>query len=219
WVLAKDDSNKERLATVLYNLLETIRIVAVFLNPVMPNTTVEIWRQIGADSDATSWKSSEKFGVLPEDVTVAKGDVIFPRIDLDKEIDELNAVLASQNPVATEEVKQEIVLEPEITIDDFMKIELRVAKVISCEKVKKSDKLLCLQLDDGMGGRQVVSGIAMSYEPEELIGKKVMLVANLKPIKLRSVDSFGMICATDMADGGVKVMFVDDDVEVGTKIR
>jgi len=118
-------------------------------------------------------------------VTVAKGDVIFPRIDLDKEIDELNAVLASQNPVATEEVKQEIVLEPEITIDDFMKIELRVAKVISCEKVKKSDKLLCLQLDDGMGGRQVVSGIAMSYEPEELIGKKLMLVANLKPIKLR----------------------------------
>lgn len=219
WVLAKDDSNKERLATVLYNLLETIRIVAVFLNPVMPNTTVEIWRQIGADSDATSWKSSEKFGVLPEDVTVAKGDVIFPRIDLDKEIDELNAVLASQNPVDTEEVKQEIVLEPEITIDDFMKVELRVAKVISCEKVKKSDKLLCLQLDDGMGGRQVVSGIAMSYEPEELIGKKVMLVANLKPIKLRGVDSFGMICATDMADGGVKVMFVDDDVEVGTKIR
>jgi methionyl-tRNA synthetase len=98
-------------------------------------------------------------------------------------------------------------------------VELRVAKVVACERVKKSDKLLCLQLDDGMGGRQVVSGIAKSYEPEDLIGKKVMLVANLKPVKLRGVDSFGMICATDMPDGGVKVIFVDDDVEVGTRIR
>lgn len=219
WVLAKDESKKVRLATVLYNLLETIRITTILLNPVMPNTTPEILRQIGADSEITGWDSAGKFGVLPQNVTVLKGEVLFPRIDLDKEIDELNAVLASQNTAGTEPVKKEIELAPEIAIDDFTKVELRVAKVVACERVKKSDKLLCLQLDDGMGGRQVVSGIAKSYEPEDLIGKKVMLVANLKPVKLRGVDSFGMICATDMPDGGVKVIFVDDDVEVGTRIR
>ncbi len=219
WVLAKDENKKARLATVLYNLLDTIRIATTLVNPVMPNTTLEIWRQIGADSKVTSWDNAGKFGVLPNNVTVVKGEVIFPRIDLDKEIDELNAVIASQKPKVEEVIKQEIVLEPEITIDDFMKVELRVAKVISCEKVKKSDKLLCLQLDDGMGGRQVVSGIAKSYEPSDLVGKKVMLVANLKPVKIRGVESFGMICATDMADGGVKVMFADDEVEVGARVR
>ncbi len=219
WILAKDENKKARLATVLYNLLDTIRIATTLINPVMPNTTLEIWRQIGANSEVISWDNAGKFGVLANNVTVVKGDVIFPRIDLDKEIDELNAVLASQKPTGTEVVKEEIVLEPEITIDDFMRVELRVAKVISCEKVKKSDKLLCLQLDDGMGGRQVVSGIAKSYEPSDLVGKKVMLVANLKPVKLRGVESFGMICATDMADGGVKVMFVDDEVEIGARVR
>ena len=116
------------------------------------------------------------------------------------------------------EEPEKIELAPEITIDDFAKIEIRVAKVVSCEKVKKSDKLLCLQLDDGMGGRQVVSGIAQYYKPEELVGRKIQLIANLKPVKLRGVESFGMICAADSPEG-VKVIFVDDSIPVGSKIR
>ena len=146
----------------------------------------------------------------------------------EKEIEELNSIIqknmeAAQANLSAEEkgeeaVEEKIELAPEITIDDFAKIEIRVAKVTACEKVKKSDKLLCLQLDDGMGGRQVVSGIAQYYAPEDLVGKKVQIIANLKPVKLRGVESNGMICAADTKDG-VKVVFVDDSIPVGSKVR
>lgn len=218
WVLAKDETNKPRLAAVLYNLLETIRITSSLLSAFMPTVMPEVWEQIGASEGDVTYENSKKFGVLPADVTVKKGRVLFPRIDAEKEIDELNKLLEEQMAKA-ERAQQKIELAPEISIDDFFKTELRAAKVKFCEKVKKSKKLLKLQLDDGMGGRQVVSGIAQSYEPEDLIGKTVILVANLKPAKLCGEESQGMICASDMPGGKIKVVFLDDDVPAGTKIR
>ncbi len=218
WVLAKDEANKPRLAAVLYNLLEAIRITSSLLYPFMPTTMPQVWEQIGAKSEDVTYENAEKFGVLNENATVNKGEVLFPRIDTEKEIDELNKYIEEQMKQA-EAANQTIELEPEITIDEFFKTELRAAKVLQCEKVKKSKKLLKLQLDDGMGGRQVVSGIAQFYEPDDLIGKTVMIVANLKPVKLCGEESCGMICAADMADGSAKVVFLGDDVAPGTKIR
>lgn len=217
WILAKDEANKPRLASVLYNLLDAIRVISTLLYPFMPTTMPKVWEQIGADKNAVSYESAGKFGVLPKNTTVKKGEVLFPRIDTEKEIDELNKLIEQKADI--ESKNQKIELEPEITIDDFFKTELRAAKVKACEKVKKSKKLLKLQLDDGMGGRQVVSGIAEHYEPDELIGKNVILVANLKPAKLCGEESMGMICAADMPDGRVKVVFLDDDIEPGSKVR
>ncbi len=224
WKLGKDDSQSARLAAVLYNLLEAIRVISTLLSPFMPQTMPKVWEQAGVPEGMATYENAGKFGVLPADVTVKKGEILFPRIDVEKEIEELNAIIRKNMDEAqaklseAEAPKEEIVLAPEITIDDFAKIEIRVAKVVSAERVKKSDKLLCLQLDDGMGGRQVVSGIAQYYAPEELVGKKLQLIANLKPVKLRGVDSFGMICAADTPDG-IKVVFVDDSIPVGSKIR
>lgn len=228
WKLGKDETKKARLATVLYNLLDAVRIISTLLSPFMPTTMPKVWEQIGATEDDVIYDKLSVFGVLPANVTVHKGEILFPRIDVDKEIEELNAIIQknmdeAQSNLSAEEkgetVSQEIELAPEITIDDFAKVEIRVVKVISAEKVKKSKKLLCLQLDDGMGGRQVASGIAQYYKPEDLIGKKVQLIANLKPVKLCGVESNGMICAADLADGGCKVIFVDDSIPVGAKIR
>ena len=219
WVLAKDEANKPRLACVLYNLLEAVRISTTLLSAFMPTTMPEVWRQIGASESDVSYENAAKFGVLPANVTVHRGDAIFPRIDVDKEIEELNALIR-QNAPASEEPEIEVEpIAPQIAIDDFFKSDLRVAKIVKCEKVKKSKKLLCSQLDDGMGGRQVVSGIAQWYSPEDLIGKKVILVANLKPAVLCGVESNGMICCSDMPDGSAKVIFVDDSVPCGSKIR
>lgn len=227
WTLAKDESKRIRLATVMYNLLESIRISTTLLSAFMPSTMPKVWEQIGLPQEQVTYENAGKLNVLPLDVTVKRGEIIFPRIDADEEIEELNELIKKQAeeaqaklsaPEKKTEEPEKIELAPEITIDDFAKIEIRVAKVVSCEKVKKSDKLLCLQLDDGMGGRQVVSGIAQYYKPEELVGRKIQLIANLKPVKLRGVESFGMICAADSPEG-VKVIFVDDSIPVGSKIR
>lgn len=221
WVLGKDESKKARLATVLYNLLETIRIVSTLLSNFMPTTMPKVWKQIGAAESDITYENAGKFGVLPADVTVHRGEIIFPRIDVDKEIEELNKIIGNN---AEPEEKADDGFEPapvadEITIDDFAKVDLRVALVKDCEKVKKSKKLLCLQLDDGFGGRQVVSGIAAWYKPEDLIGKKVVIVANLKPVKLCGVESNGMICAADTPDGAASVIFPDQDLPCGAKLR
>lgn len=221
WVLGKDESKKARLATVLYNLLETIRIVSTLLSNFMPTTMPKVWEQIGAAESDITYENAGKFGVLPADVTVHRGEIIFPRIDVNKEIEELNKIIGSN---AESEEKADDGFEPapiadEITIDDFAKVDLRVALVKDCEKVKKSKKLLCLQLDDGFGGRQVVSGIAAWYKPEDLIGKKVVIVANLKPVKLCGVESNGMICAADTPDGAASVIFPDQDLPCGAKLR
>lgn len=209
WILAKDEDKKERLATVLYNLLESIRFIAVLLSPFLPDTSKEIFRQL--NTTETTYDSINSFGALNVNEKLNPAKPLFNRIDAEKLMEEIQ-----KNNVAEEE---KIELQPEISIDDFMKIELRAAKVISCEPVKKSDKLLCLQLDDGMGGRQVVSGIAQWYKPDDLVGKTVTIVANLKPVKLRGVMSNGMICCSEMSDGSVKVNFLDAEVPCGAKIR
>ena len=222
WVLGKDPAKKDRLAAVLYDLLEGIRVCGVLLTPFMPDTVVKIFDQIGAPEDARVYETADKFGVLPANVTVHRGETLFPRIDAQKELAELEAEeKAAKTPAAEEkkEEKEEIVLEPEIGIEDFGKVELRVAKILSCEKVPKAKKLYKIQLDDGMGGRQIVSGIAQYYTPEELIGKKIIVVANLKPAKLCGVESNGMLLAGNREDGSACVTFIDDSVPVGTRLH
>lgn len=218
WALGKDPEKKDRLASVLYNLLESIRVCTVLLTPFMPETVEKIFEQIGANEDLRKYESAAEFGGFGDTVSVKRGETLFPRIDIAKELVDLeNEQKAAVAP--KEEPKEEIVLEPEITIDDFTKVELRVAKVVACEKVPKAKKLLKIQLDDGMGGRQIVSGIAQYYEPEELIGKKIIVVANLKPAKLCGVDSNGMLLAGNREDGSVCVTFIDDSVPVGTRLH
>lgn len=218
WVLAKDEANKPRLACVLYNLLETIRIVSTLLSAFMPTTMPIVWEQIGANADDVTYESTAAFGKLPKTVTVHKGNIIFPRIDVEKEIDELNKLIGSQKEEAKPETKPE---KPEnvalIGIDDFAKVELRFAEITACEPVKKAKKLLKLTLNDGFGERTVASGIAKYYKPDELVGKKIILVANLKPAVLCGVESQGMILAGENGDD-VKVIFVDG-LPAGSKIR
>ena len=225
WVLGRYETQNARLATVLYNLLDTIRIVSTLLSAFMPSTMPKIWEQIGASKDCTTYENAGTFGVLDKNVTVKRGEVIFPRIDVQKEIDELNAIIEENAKKAQQALKAETQKPAEkcegtalIGIEDFAKVELRTAKVIACEPVKKSKKLLKLTLDDGTGERCVASGIAQYYKPEELIGHTVIIVANLKPAKLCGVESQGMILAADCPDGNVKVIFADD-IPQGSRIR
>jgi len=228
WVLAKDEANAPRLATVMYNLLESIRISSVLLTPVMPATVEKIFEQIGAAAELRTYDSATVFGKLPLDVAVTKGETLFPRIDLAKELallDEEQAAKQAELAKAQAPKAEEKKTAPEgiatlITIDDFAKVALKVAQIKECVKVEKSDKLLKLQLDDGTDTpRQVVSGIATWYSPDDLVGKKVVVVANLKPAKLRGVESNGMILAADAGENDVKVLFVDSDVPNGSKVR
>ena len=216
WALGKDDTKKARLATVLYNLLESLRVSASLLSPFMPESAAKIAEQIGATAEDVSYENAAKFGVLPKNVTVHKGATLFPRIDMQKELEELAAAQAAAHPQLP---KYEGVAEL-IDIEHFGKVDLRVAQIKECEPIKRAKKLLKLQLDDGFeGGRQVVSGIAPWYKPEDLIGKKVVVVANLKPAKLCGEESCGMILAADVDDKTVKVLFVDDSIPNGSKLR
>ncbi|HAN44798.1 MAG TPA: methionine--tRNA ligase [Ruminococcaceae bacterium] len=220
WVLAKDEANTQRLATVLYNLLESIRFIAVLLSAFMPQTAEEILKQI--NSSANSYDTLKKFGAIKAGSKVGEAVPLFTRIDEAKFLAELEAEKKS-NPEPNAEAKAGAVkaegVATIISIKDFAKVELRVAKVAACEPVPKANKLLKLQLDDGAGGRQVVSGIAQWYKPEDLIGKKVVVVANLKPANLRGVESQGMILAADAGENDVKVIFVDESVPCGSKVR
>lgn len=217
WALAKDEAQKPRLGAVLYNLLESIRFLGVLLQPFMPETAEKIFAQL--NTDCKDYASLSAFGGLRASDTVGEPVPLFGRIDAEKMMEQLQAKQAANAAPAQEPEQEEIQLAPEITIDEFAKTELRVAKVLSAEKVKKSSKLLCLQLDDGMGGRQVVSGIAKWYKPEDLVGRKVIVVANLKPVKLCGVESCGMICAAELPGGEAKVLFADDSVPCGAKVR
>ena len=223
WVLAKDETKKIRLATVLYNLLDTIRIVSTLLSAFMPSTMPKVWEQIGAGEAEVSYDKTAQFGVLPANVTVHKGEIIFPRIDVEKEIEELNSLIKPAEKPAEEakpenKAKPEREALPQIAIDDFLKSELVVMKVLECENVKRSKKLLKFLLDDGTGTpRTVVSGIAQYYKPEELIGKSVIVVANLKPVVLCGVESNGMILSAEDGDN-VKVI-IAPDVAPGSRIR
>ena len=222
WVLGKDESKKARLATVLYNLLEAIRVSTTLLSCFMPTTMPKVWEQIGADESLITYENAGKFGVLPANVTVKKGPALFPRIDVEKEIEELNELISKQMKEAEAKASGKKA-EPEgiaqIGIDDFAKVELRTAKILECEPVKKSKKLLKIQADDGTDKpRQIVSGISEYYKPDELIGKTVIIVANLKPAKLCGEMSNGMLLAADTADGGIKVLFADG-MEPGMRLR
>lgn len=222
WVLGKDESKKARLATVLYNLLEAIRVSTTLLSCFMPTTMPKVWEQIGADESLITYENAGKFGVLPAAVTVKKGPALFPRIDVEKEIEELNELISKQMKEAEAKASGKKA-EPEgiaqIGIDDFAKVELRTAKILECEPVKKSKKLLKIQADDGTDKpRQIVSGISEYYKPDELIGKTVIIVANLKPAKLCGEMSNGMLLAADTADGGIKVLFADG-MEPGMRLR
>lgn len=220
WILGKDESKKARLASVLYNLLEAIRISTTLLSCFMPTTMPKVWEQIGADKELITYENAGKFNVLPLDVTVHKGPALFPRIDADKEIEELNELIKKQAEEAQKALqKPEIEGLAEIQFDDFAKVELRVAKIEQCKPIKKAKKLLKLQVNDGSSElRQIVSGIAPWYKPEDLIGKSVIIVANLKPAKLCGEMSNGMLLAGDVNEDDVKVLFVDG-MPAGTKIR
>lgn len=213
WVLAKDEDKKERLGTVLYNLLESIRFIAILVSPFMPETAEKIFKQI--NTQVTSYDSLKEFGGLKAGEKVGTAEPLFSRLDSEKLLADIAE--AAKKAQEAEKPKKEIEQKPEITIDDFARVELRVAKVEACEPVKKAKKLLKLTLDDGAGKRTVASGIAQYYKPEDLIGHNVILVANLKPAKLCGVESCGMILAADSNDS-VKVIFADD-MEVGSTVR
>lgn len=191
WALAKDDSKKDVLDTVLYNLCESIRIIATLINPIMNLTANKIYDQLGITSQEgiTNWESAKTFGLIKEGVKVTKGDALFPRLDIDKEVEELETLFSGKPK------EEPLTHKDEITIDDFDRIELRVGKIIKCEKHPKADKLLVSQVKIGPETRQIVSGIAKWYKPEDLIGKEVTVVCNLKPVKLRGIESQGMILA------------------------
>ncbi len=214
WALAKDEGKKARLGGVLYTLLESVRVFSSLLVPFMPDSCERIRGMLGAQPEEFTWDAACRWGVLQSGATVSKGENLFPRIDMQKELAELEAASApaQKKPAASEEEPLNL-----IGIEDFKKVDLRVAKVLSCEPVKKSDKLLCLQLEVGAEKRQVVSGIHAWYEPEDLIGKKVLMAYNLTPAKLRGVESNGMILAAAVGDRA-QVVFVDDAIPSGSKL-
>lgn len=216
WALAKDESKKARLGTVLYNLLEAIRYIAVLLSPFMPETAEKIFAQMNCD--VKDYDSLESFGAVQPGTTVGKAEALFARIDAEKMLAD---IAAKQEAAAKAEEKakpKEIEGLAQITIDDFAKVELRVANITACEPIKKAKKLLKITVNDGTDKpRQVVSGIAPWYKPEDLIGKNVIIVANLKPAKLCGEISNGMLLAGDVSENDVKVVFVD--MPAGTKIR
>lgn len=224
WSLAKDESKKARLAAVLYNLLESIRVTAALLAPFMPTTMPRALEQIGASAADTEYDKLNQFGVLPANVTVKKGEILFQRIDMDQEIAALNEMIAKQQEAAQKDAKtaeekpQSKEKQAQITIEDFDKVELRVAKIVACEPVKRAKKLLKITLDDGEGERTIVSGIAKHYTPEQLIGHNIIVIANLAPATLCGVESNGMLIAGDTPDGGVKVVF-SDDLPAGARLH
>ncbi len=213
WVLAKSEEDKPRLGTVLYNLLETIRIGAVLLYPYIPATAESIFSQLAADK--CDFESAKSFGALEPGKPLGEASILFARVDEKKYLEEVEAKRAEA--AKAEEVIPEPEHEAEIPIESFFSVELRVGEVLECEPVPKAKKLLKLQIDLGYEKRQVVSGIAKFYKPEELVGKKVIVVANLKPAKLCGVDSYGMLLASGEDD--VKVVFLDKNAKNGDRVR
>ena len=230
WVLVKTDEGKERLKTVMYVLCECIRIVAILIAPTMPRTPARIYEQLGiAEGELTGWESASRFGLLPAGTKVQKGEALFPRIDVKKELADIVPTPKAEAPKAEEkkpakkeEKKEEKLPEGVISIDDFAKVQLRVARILTAEKVEGSDKLLKLSVKLGEGEplRTVVSGIARFYTPEAIEGRQVVLVSNLKPAKLKGIKSEGMIlCASDAEDKVLKLCTVEPGMEDGAYIR
>jgi methionyl-tRNA synthetase len=220
WVLAKDSEMTDRLGTVLYNLLESIRIASVLLSPFMPETAEKIQKQINASN--VSWESLDSFDGTVVGDKVGEGSVLFARIDEKKKLEEIIQENEAKAPMEAAKVeaeeKDEEVVET-ITIDDFAKVQMKVGEVIECKPVEKAKKLLVSKIKIGNEVRQIVSGIASYYSPEEMVGKKVIVVTNLKPIKLRGVLSEGMILAASDAEGNLKVITTDGDIVDNSIVR
>ena len=223
WALAKDmEANGDRLASVLYNLLETTRICGVLLIPFMPESMDKLFAQLGACEGCRTWESAGTWGSLNPTVTVTKGEALFPRIDMDKALAELEETHRAAQAPAKPAVELEPYTEEPVDFDTFCKSDFRVVKVKACEAVKKSKKLLCFTLDDGSGvDRQILSGIAMYYKPEELVGKTLVAILNLPPRKMMGLDSCGMlISAVHKVDGEerLNLLMLDDAIPAGAKL-
>ena len=213
WILARDENKKPRLARVLYNLLESLRICGTLLRPFMPDSMDKLAAQIGADETAMSWEAAEKLDVLPAAAAVVKGENLFPRIDVQKELAELAKLSAPEkDPIEP--------FRDAVPFDDFAKCDFRVCKVLKCERVKKSEKLLRFELDDGSGTvRQILSGIAKYYAPEELVGKTVAAIVNLPPRRMMGLDSNGMLISavhTEKGEEKLNLLILDDAIPAGS---
>lgn len=215
WVLAKDEANKARLATVMYTLLEAIRNSLIMLLPFMPESCAKAFEQIGADDSARAWDECGKYGVLPQNVSVHKGDTLFPRLDPEKAIAQLEAMNAKPK-------KDSKPVLPNVSIDEFAKCDMRVVKVLACEAVPKSEKLLKFTLDDGSDNeRTILSGIHKYYEPETLVGKKIVAILNLPPRKMMGIESNGMLLSAVNENEGkeeLHLCIVSDDTPVGAQL-
>lgn len=209
WALAKDESKQERLQTVMYNLIESLRIISVLIAPFMPNTAPKIWKQLGlGEFSKVKFKDIKEWGTVMTETKVEQPEQIFPRIEEEK----AEAVAKTAVPAVVEQKKDEV----EITIDEFAKVDLRVVKVLAAEKVEKADKLLKLKVDLGTEQREIVSGIAKHYAPEELVGKNVVMVINLKPAKIRGIVSQGMVLAASCGD---ELKVVEVEMPKGSKVK
>ena len=222
WTLAKDPANRARLATVMYNLLETIRICAVLLTPFIPDSAEKIFDQIGACPCCRTWEKANVWGSLRPDVTVHKGEALFPRIDAEKALAELNAIQEAQRKAALPALELEPYTQEQVDFDTFCKSDFRAVKIKNCEAVKKSDKLLKFTLDDGSGtDRTIVSGIHHYYEPEQLIGKTAVAVLNLPPRKMMGIPSCGMLISAVHKEKGeekLHLLLLDDSIPAGAKL-
>ena len=223
WALAKDmEANGPRLAAVLYNLLEAVRVCAVLLTPFMPGSCEKIFGQIGAGESARTWDSAANWGELPANVSVSKGENLFPRIDMNKELAELEAIQEEARRAALPALEIEPLAEEKVDFDTFCKSDFRAVKVKACENVKKSDKLLKFTLDDGTGAdRQILSGIAKWYRPEELVGKTLVAIVNLPPRRMMGQESQGMLISavhTERGEERLNLLMVDDAIPAGAKL-
>ena len=223
WALAKDmEANGARLAHVLYNLLEATRICGILLTPFMPESMEKLFAQIGVGAEARTWESADLWGELPETAAVVKGENLFPRLDLDKALAELEAAEAAAKKAEQPDVEVEPQLTETVDFDTFCKSDFRVVKVKACEAVKKSDKLLRFTLDDGTGtDRQILSGVHKFYEPEELVGKTLAAIVNLPPRKMMGLESCGMLLSavrTEKGEEKLNLIMLDDQIPAGSKL-
>ena len=222
WALAKDPEGRPRLACVLYNLLEATRVCGILLTPFMPASCEGLFTQIGAGADARSWDSAAVWGALPKAVTVSRGESLFPRVDMEKALEELERIQEETRRAALPALEIEPQLEEKVDFDTFCKSDFRAVKVKDCQRVKKSDKLLKFTLDDGTGiDRQILSGIAKWYAPEDLIGKTLVAIVNLPPRKMMGQESQGMLISavhTEKGEECLNLLMVDDKIPAGAKL-
>ncbi|MFR4088391.1 MAG: methionine--tRNA ligase [Dysosmobacter sp.] len=223
WALAKDmETNGKRLAHVLYNLLEATRICGILLTPFMPESCEKLFAQIGAPAESRTWDAAAEWGALPETAAVTKGENLFPRLDMDKALEELEAAEAAAKKAALPAVEVEPQLTEKVDFDTFCKSDFRAVKVKACDAVKKSEKLLRFTLDDGTGvDRQILSGIHKWYEPEDLVGKTLIAIVNLPPRKMMGLESNGMLISavhTEHGEECLHLIMVDDSIPAGAKL-